>query len=63
VQHDHISFAAGYASSSATPVHFGLGASESASLVRIRWPSGIVQEFKDLAADRAANRYFGGPAA
>ena len=45
------SFAAGYASSSAGPVHFGLGASKSADLVEIRWPSGITQELKNVAAD------------
>jgi hypothetical protein len=52
VQYDHVSFAAGYASSSAGPVHFGLGSAASASLIEIRWPSGIVQELKDVAADR-----------
>jgi hypothetical protein len=51
-QYNHVSFAAGYASSSAAPVHFGLGSSESAGLVEIRWPSGIVQELKNVAADR-----------
>jgi len=43
---------AGYASSSAGPVHFGLGANPSADLVEIRWPSGIVQEMRDVAGDR-----------
>jgi enediyne biosynthesis protein E4 len=52
VQYNHVSFAAGYASSSAAPVHFGLGPAESASLVEIRWPSGIVQELRNVAADR-----------
>jgi hypothetical protein len=33
-------------------VHFGLGANASADLVEIRWPSGIVQQMKDVAADR-----------
>jgi hypothetical protein len=51
-QYSHVNFAAGYASSSAGPVHFGLGPATSASLVEIRWPSGVVQELKDLAADR-----------
>jgi len=31
-------------------VHFGLG--KKADLVRIRWPSGLVEEFRDLKADR-----------
>jgi len=33
-------------------VHFGLGKSDKAELVRIRWPSGLVEEFRDLKADR-----------
>jgi hypothetical protein len=51
-QYDHMSTAAGYASSSAGPVHFGLGANPSADLVEIHWPSGIVQQLRDVAADR-----------
>jgi hypothetical protein len=51
-QYSHVSFAAGYASSSAGPTHFGLGASQAADLVEIRWPSGIVQELRNVAADR-----------
>jgi len=51
-QYDHKSTAAGYASSSAGPVHFGLGSSASADLIEIRWPSGIVQQLRDVAADR-----------
>jgi hypothetical protein len=52
VQYSHASFAAGYASSSAAPTHFGLGLATSASLVEIRWPSGVRQELRDVAADR-----------
>jgi hypothetical protein len=52
VQYNHVSFAAGYASSSAGPTHFGLGVSKAADLVEIRWPSGITQELRNLAADR-----------
>jgi len=33
-------------------VHFGLGKNDKADLVRIRWPSGLVEEFRDLKADR-----------
>jgi hypothetical protein len=51
-QYNHVSFAAGYASSSAGPTHFGLGSSKAADLVEIRWPSGIVQELRNVAADR-----------
>jgi hypothetical protein len=51
-QYDHMTTSAGYASSSAGPVHFGLGASAAADLVEIRWPSGVVQTLRDVAADR-----------
>lgn len=49
---DHMSTAAGYASSSARPVHFGIGAATRAERVVIRWPSGAVQELRDLTAGR-----------
>jgi len=51
-QYNHVSFAAGYASSSAVPTHFGLGPAKLALLVEIRWPSGAVQELRDVPADR-----------
>ena len=51
-QYNHMTTAAGYASSSSGPVHFGLGRNASADLVEIRWPSGIVQQMKNVAADR-----------
>jgi hypothetical protein len=51
-QYNHMTTSAGYASSSAGPVHFGLGANRSADLVEIRWPSGIVQQMRDVAGDR-----------
>jgi hypothetical protein len=51
-QYNHVTHTAGYASSSAGPVHFGLGPDASANSVEIRWPSGIVQTLKDVAADR-----------
>jgi len=51
-QYNHMTTSAGYASSSAGPVHFGLGPNTSADLVEIRWPSGIVQQMHDVAADR-----------
>ena len=51
-QYNHVSFAGGYASSSAGPTHFGLGASKTVDLVEIRWPSGIIQELRNVAADR-----------
>ena len=51
-QYNHVFTTAGYASSSAGPVHFGLGEDASAEQVEIQWPSGTVQELKDVAADR-----------
>ena len=51
-QYNEVSFSAGYASSSAGPVHFGLAADTSADSVQIRWPSGIVQELRNVDSDR-----------
>jgi enediyne biosynthesis protein E4 len=51
-QYNHVFTSAGYASSSAGPLHFGLGEDTSAELVEIQWPSGTVQDLKDVAADR-----------
>jgi hypothetical protein len=51
-QYNQMTTSAGYASSSAGPVHFGLGANASVELVEIRWPSGIVQQMRDVSADR-----------
>jgi hypothetical protein len=47
-----VTTAVGYASSSAGPVHFGLGQNTSADLIEIRWPSGLVQELKNVPADQ-----------
>jgi len=44
--------ATGYASSSAGPVHFGLGSAKKIDEVEIRWPSAAVQVLKDVEADR-----------
>lgn len=54
-QYNEVVFAAGYASSSAGPVHFGLGSAKSADLVEIRWPSGTIQQLKDVPEDRVVN--------
>jgi hypothetical protein len=51
-QYEQVVFAAGYGSSSAGPVHFGLGPATVVELVEIRWPSGTVQQLKDVPADR-----------
>ena len=51
-QFNHVTTASGYASSSAGPVHFGLGAAKVADEVEIRWPSGITQVLKNVSADQ-----------
>jgi hypothetical protein len=52
VQFNHMTTACGYASSSAGPVHFGLGDAKIADEVEIRWPSGTVQTLKNVPADQ-----------
>ena len=52
VQFNHMSTAAGYASSSAAPVHFGLGGARVAEEIEIRWPSGTIQKLKDIQGDQ-----------
>jgi enediyne biosynthesis protein E4 len=54
-QYNHVTTAVGYASSSAGPLHFGLGPERSASSVVIWWPSGKVQELRNVAGDRIVN--------
>jgi hypothetical protein len=61
-QYNHVSSSFGYASSSAGPVHFGLGPDKSADTVEIRWPSGVVQELKNVAGDRIVRIKEPGPA-
>jgi enediyne biosynthesis protein E4 len=51
-QFDHVSTASGYASSSAGPVHFGLGSAKTVDQIEIRWPSGTTQVLKDVRADQ-----------
>jgi hypothetical protein len=42
----------GYVSSSLAGVHFGLGDVARVAEVEVRWPSGVVQVVKDVAADQ-----------
>ena len=51
-QFNHMTTASGYASSSAGPVHFGLGPEKMADEITIRWPSGTTQVLKHVAADQ-----------
>jgi len=52
VQVNHATTAVGYASSSESTVHFGLGDRETIKELEIEWPSGIRQSLRDLPADR-----------
>jgi hypothetical protein len=51
-QWNHVTTAAGYACSSDSRVHFGLGSCKVVREIEIRWPSGIRQTLHDVAADR-----------
>jgi hypothetical protein len=51
-QFNYVTTASGYASSSAGPLHFGLGAAKLADEIEIRWPSGVVQKVKNIQVDR-----------
>ena len=62
VQYNHVTTAAGYASSSAGPVHFGLGVDDEADLIEIRWPSGTIQRLTGVKCDRVLEVKEPGPA-
>lgn len=51
-QYDHMSTSAGYASSSARPIHFGLGSDTVVERLEIRWPSGLITQLRDVACDQ-----------
>jgi hypothetical protein len=42
----------GYQSQSTFRLHFGLGAAQQVDLVEVRWPGGVVETLKDVAADQ-----------
>jgi hypothetical protein len=52
VLYNHVAISVGFMSSSDKRVHFGLGAEDRIKSIEIRWPSGIEQSLKDVAADR-----------
>jgi len=54
-QWNEVTTALGYASSSDSRVHFGLGQNRRVREVEIRWPSGIRQILRDLDDDRIVN--------
>src|SRR5258708_5360624 len=47
-----LTLARGYLSTSEPILHFGLGAITTVNRLTVEWPSGPVQIFTDLAADR-----------
>ena len=51
-QFNHMTSSVGYASSSHGPVHFGLGREASVQLMEIRWPSGMIQQLRNVRGDR-----------
>ncbi len=51
-QFNEVTTSVGYASSSDSRVHFGLGASNMAARIDIAWPSGIRQTLFNVQADR-----------
>ncbi|HEY2120271.1 MAG TPA: CRTAC1 family protein, partial [Candidatus Acidoferrum sp.] len=51
-QWNEVTTAVGYASSSDSRVHFGLGENARIKEMEIRWPSGIKQVLRDVEADR-----------
>jgi len=51
-QWNQVTTSVGFASSSDRVTHFGLGASRSARLVEIEWPSGARQSLRNVPADR-----------
>lgn len=52
VQYNHVSYSVGYSSSSAGPVHFGLGPDAVADAIEIDWPSGARQRLEGVRADQ-----------
>jgi hypothetical protein len=51
-QFNHVTTASGYASSSAGPVHFGLGVAKVVDELEIHWPTGTIQRLKNVPADQ-----------
>ena len=50
--YNHVAISVGFMSSSDKRVHFGLGAESKIASLEIRWPSGIEQTLKNVAADQ-----------
>jgi hypothetical protein len=51
-QHNRVNTAVGYSSASDRRVHFGLGRETVVKELTVTWPSGIVQQLRDVPANR-----------
>lgn len=51
-QHNHMTTAVSYASSSHAGVHFGLARMEKIPKIEIRWPSGVLQTLTDVKSNQ-----------
>ena len=49
---DEVRSGASYASNNDMRVHFGLGSADKVDQVQIRWPSGLLEHYSNLTADR-----------
>lgn len=49
---DEVRSGSSYVSSSDLRVHFGLGAAAKVDSVQVRWPSGLIEKFENLAVDK-----------
>jgi hypothetical protein len=52
VQIDEVRSGGSYLSQNDLRVHFGLGKAERVELLEIRWPSGSVEQLKNVAANQ-----------
>ena len=51
-QFDEVRGGGSYLSQNDLRLHFGLGPATKIDLVEVRWPTGKIENFKDVAADR-----------
>jgi len=54
-QFNEVTTSVGYASSSDSRVHFGLGTAKMAARIDIAWPSGVRQTLRDVQGDRVVS--------
>jgi len=51
-QTDQVKCGGSYLSDSDRRLHFGLGKSKTVDLIEVRWPSGLVEQFRDIKANQ-----------